>query len=347
MKEFDVRLNSESQFRIDGVAYEGVNYLKKYMKNIPQSVIEKDYGCGDPTQGIKAGDVVLDLGSGAGKMCYLIAQQVGSNGKVFGLDSATEMISFANRHKEEFVRTVGYDNVEFVYGAIEKFDKALLEKISDADVEKGVLDVVVSNCVLNLISDDIKPELFKKIFECLKEGGRLSFSDIVCDEMVPAQLKENEELWNGCIAGAFHEEKLIDMLKGIGFQGIEILKMDEPRDIIENIEFRAITIQAFKPKSEKCYDHLQAVIYKGPFDRVNDDDGHEYVRGVRTAVCNKTFRVLKEAPYKDNFIFVEPRIEVEDKKKPFDCGRSVVRTPREQKNGGFVKTMTRKKSCCC
>src|SRR5438874_10938322 len=350
-----------------------VDYNADYLKVIPKEVIERDYGCGDPSKYLREGETVLDLGSGTGKICFIAAQIVGPRGKIIGIDMTDEMLEIARRNAPIVADRIGYANVEFRQGRIQ--DLALdLEKlnaelraraITDAAsflradelaeelrvkhplVGSDSVDVVVSNCVLNLVESTSKRRLFEEIFRVLKKGGRAVISDIVSDEEVPEHLQNDPELWSGCISGALTEEGFLKAFSDAGFYGIQILKRDEkPWQTVQGIEFRPVTIEAFKGKQGPCFERNQAVIYKGPFKEVLDDDNHRMERGKRYAVCDKTYNIYCKAPYSASFEFVEPvtPIPVEGA-KPFDCARTSLRHPKETK-GQDYKATTDASQCC-
>jgi len=350
-----------------------VEYDRRFLELIPDEVIEKDYGCGDPSRYLKPGETVLDLGSGTGKICFIAAQVVGAGGRVIGVDMTDDMLEVARRNAPVVAERLGFSNVEFRKGRIQ--DLALdLEKlhaslkdhpINSADaflaadlladelrathplVAEGSVDVVVSNCVLNLVEPRAKRQLFAEIFRVLRNGGRAVISDIVCDEVVPDHLQADARLWSGCISGAFPEEGFLKAFEEAGFFGIEVLKLDkEPWRTVEGIEFRSMTVQAFKGKQGPCFERNQAVIYKGPFKEVVDDDGHRLQRGQRHAVCDKTYSLYQQAPYAGSFEFIEPRTEIPlTAAKPFDCSRTAVRAPHETKGLGYQET-TGVSQCC-
>jgi len=209
------------------------------------------------------------------------------------------------------------------------------------------VDVVVSNCVLNLVEPRAKRQLFEEIFRVLRKGGRAVISDIVCDELVPEHLQSNPELWSGCISGALTEEGFLAAFEQAGFYGVEVLKFDAaPWRTVEGIEFRSITIQAYKGKQGPCFERNQAVIYKGPFKEVLDDDGHRMERGRRYAVCDKTYNLYRKAPYAAAFEFIEPLSSIPlESAAPFDCTRTSLRHPRETK--GMEYSATTDASQCC
>jgi len=351
-----------------------IDYESEYLKVIPQEVVERDYGCGDPSRYLREGETVLDLGSGTGKICFIAAQIVGPTGKVIGVDMTDEMLEVARRNAPIVAERIAYANVEFRKGRIQDLalDLELLDRqlksnpISDAAsflaadelaeelrvthplVAGDSIDVVVSNCVLNLIEPKSKRQLFDEIFRVLKKGGRAVISDIVSDEEVPEDLQNDPELWSGCVSGALTEEGFLAAFENAGFYGIQILKRDvHPWRTVQGIEFRSVTIEAFKGKQGECFERNQAVIYSGPFKEVLDDDNHRMERGKRYAVCDKTYNLYKKAPYRDSFDFVDPIVDVPlAEAKPFDCSRTSLRHPKETK-GQDCNATTEANSTCC
>jgi arsenite methyltransferase len=209
--------------------------------------------------------------------------------------------------------------------------------------------VVVSNCVLNLVGESEKPGLFAEIFRVLKKGGRAVISDIVADEDVPQHLKDNAELWSGCISGALTEDGFLRAFEEAGFYGIRILKRDErPWQTVDGIEFRSLTLEAFKGKQGPCLERMQAVLYLGPFKSVVDDDGHTLHRGERMAVCDKTFKLYTDplGPYAGQFAAVEPLEPIAlENARGFDCKAEARRSARETK--GLEYRATTDAGACC
>ncbi len=350
-----------------------VEYNQDLLKIIPQEVIEKDYGCGDPSRYVKPAETVLDLGSGTGKICFIAAQVVGEKGRVIGVDMTDDMLEVARRNAPIVAERLGYANVEFRKGRIqdlaldlEKLDAELIRRpITSAAsflaanelatelrfthplVETESVDVVVSNCVLNLVEPQDKRQLFQEIFRVLRKGGRAVISDIVSDEDVPDVMQQDPTLWSGCISGALREDLFLKAFEDAGFYGIRLLKRDaQPWQTVEGIEFRSVTVEAFKGKQGECFELNQAVIYRGPFREVLDDDGHHLRRGDRVAVCDKTFQLYQQAPYAEFFEFIEPRVPVKpEEAKPYDCGRTKLRHPRETKGRAYHAT-TEASKCC-
>jgi SAM-dependent methyltransferase len=216
------------------------------------------------------------------------------------------------------------------------------------------VDVVVSNCVLNLVENGQKRQMFEEIYRVLKDGGRAVISDIVSDEPVPVEMQKDADLWSGCISGALTEKGFLEAFEGAGFHGIRILERAvEPWRTVKGIEFRSLTVEAFKGKEGPCLERLQAVIYKGPFKEVLDDDDHRIVRGERYAVCDKTYRLFQQEPYRGVFEFVEPLEEIpRDEAGTFDCSRNSTRHPRETKGKDYSVTTEKDTTCsgpngCC
>lgn len=357
-----------------------VEYDPRYLAAIPEEVLERDYGCGDPSRHLREGETVLDLGSGTGKICFIAAQVVGPAGRVIGVDMTGEMLAVARRNAPLVAARLGYSNVEFRRGRIQDLaldvdlldealarepvmsSEALLRAAALADelrltrplIAEGSIDVVVSNCVLNLVDGQEKPRLFQDIYRVLRNGGRAVISDIVSDEPVPLAMQQDPELWSGCISGAMTETGFLEAFEAAGFHGIRILERQrEPWRTVDGIELRSVTVEAFKGKEGVCLERLQAVLYKGPFREVLDDDGHRMKRGERYAVCDKTFRLYQQEPYRSQFEFIEPLEEVPlETAQPFDCSRTGPRHPRESKGQDYQVTTETQSSCapgagCC
>ena len=357
-----------------------VDYDGQYLKIIPEEVIERDYGCGDPSRSLREGETVLDLGSGTGKVCFIAAQIVGPKGKVIGVDMTDEMLEVARRNAPIVAERIGYANVEFCKGRIQDLalDLELLDRelksgpITDAGsflaadelagelrvkrplVGSDSIDVVVSSCVLNLVEPKSKRQLFDEMFRVLKKGGRAVICDIVSDEEVPQEMQNDPDLWSGCISGALTEDSFLAAFENAGFYGIQILKRAvQPWRTVQGIEFRSVTIEAFNGKQGECFERNQAVIYRGPFKEVLDDDNHRLERGRRYAVCDKTYNLYKKAPYREFFEFVDPLVDLPlADAKPFDCSRTALRHPKETKGQDYDVTTEAESKCrdggsCC
>jgi arsenite methyltransferase len=351
-----------------------VDYEPRYLEMIPKEILERDYGCGDPTPYVRPGETVLDLGSGAGKLCYIAAQVVGAHGWVIGVDCNREMLSLARGFQDTVAERLGYSNVSFRCGMIQDLRLDLDELAAELAgrpvhdqwswlelrtleerlrrerplVPDASVDVVISNCVLNLVWPKDRAQLFAEMFRVLKRGGRAAISDIVADEDVPEHMQQDPELWSGCISGAYREDLFLEAFEETGFHGMEIAqRAANPWRTVEGIEFRSVTVLAYKGKQGPCLERNQAVVYQGPFKKVEDDDGHAFHRGERTAVCDKTFHLLQREPYIGMFEPIEPIEQVPlEQATTFDCGRQARRDPRETKGRDYQATTEAQGDCC-
>jgi len=352
-----------------------VDYDASLLAVLPEEIVDRDYGCGDPSRFVREGDVVVDLGSGAGKICYMASQLVGPRGRVIGVDATDEMLALAREHQASVGDRIGWHNVEFRRGPVQDLalahdalgawladdpvaDVAGLEALERRRAEfrreapmvaDGSVDVVLSNCVLNLVDPADKPRMFAEIHRVLKRGGRAAISDIVSDEDVPEEMQRDPELWSGCISGAMREDRFLEAFAEAGLHGVEVVSyQSEPWAIVNGIEFRSMTVLAHKGKEGPCDDHREAVIYKGPWKKVVDDDGHTLARGVRTAVCRKKSEIYTREPYASQFIAVPPLLEVEAADaEPIDCRRNALRSPAETKRGVVRAEVAPGTGACC
>jgi ubiquinone/menaquinone biosynthesis C-methylase UbiE len=193
-------------------------------KNLDGYVAEADLalGCGLPTQyaGIKKGATVVDLGSGAGNDVFVARSLVGEAGRVIGIDMTEEMINKANENKAK----LGFDNIEFRLGDIENMP-----------IDDNETDVVISNCVINLVPD--KQMAFSEIFRILKSGGHFCISDVVIQGKLPATLQNSAEMYAGCVAGALQKDEYLNIINQTGFRDVEVKTsktIELPDDVLED-----------------------------------------------------------------------------------------------------------------
>jgi SAM-dependent methyltransferase len=194
-------------------------YPADLLATLPDGESTVSYGCGDPISlaSLQPGQTVLDLGSGAGLDCFFAAKKVGETGRVIGVDMTPEMIERARSS----AKRLNIQNVEFRQGYLE-----------DLPVESSIVDVIISNCVINLSPD--KAKVFREAFRVLKPGGKLAVSDIVTDGPLPEAIKKSLSAWAGCVAGAVESEEYIAMMKSVGFTDISIVPVYFDKETVDS-----------------------------------------------------------------------------------------------------------------
>ncbi len=192
--------------------------------SMPEEVIQTTLGCGTPLElaAIQPGETVLDLGSGGGLDCFYAAKLAGPTGHVIGVDMTPDMLALANRNKEK----VGVENVEFRQGYLEALP-----------VEDNTVDVIISNCVINLSPD--KDQVFREAFRVSKPGGRVAFSDEVARIEIPAGLRKNMDSWAACVAGAIGSDEYAAKMRAAGFVDVEVHGTPGPLDLVYSAKFTA------------------------------------------------------------------------------------------------------------
>lgn len=283
------------------------DWLKPLLAKLHPQVTERYYGCGLVAPAVLEGARVLDLGSGSGRDCYLLAQLVGSQGQVVGVDMTPEQLAVANAHLHYHAEQFGFANVEFRQGYIENLDALGL---SDAS-----FDVIVSNCVINLSPD--KDSVLREAYRLLKKGGELYFSDIYADRRLPAALREDELLYGECLGGALYWNDFHNLAKRHGFADPRLVE-DRPIAISDpklaaklgTTRFYSATYRLFKldDLEPACEDHGQAVIYHGgiaaaPHSFVLDKH-HQIETGKVFPVCGNTYRMLHDSRFAPYFSFI-------------------------------------------
>jgi SAM-dependent methyltransferase len=203
-----------------------IGYTAEELGDLPEHTLSASAGCGNPTAlaALKEGEVVLDLGSGGGIDVFLASKKVGPSGRAIGVDMTQEMIDLARKSAAK----MGVENVEFRLGEIE-----------DLPVDNESVDVIISNCVINLSPD--KDRVFREAYRVLNPGGRITVSDIVTDGPLPEEIRENPDQWASCIAGALDQRDYIDKISKAGFQNVKVLSR-KGFDIAYSVE-----IEAHKP----------------------------------------------------------------------------------------------------
>lgn len=284
-------------------------WLKPMLARIHPDVLSRYYGCGLVCPPFLEGCRVLDLGCGAGRDVFLLAQLVGEAGRVVGVDMTEEQLAVANRHREEHRRRFRYtrDNVSFVQGYIEKLDELALEE--------GTFDVIVSNCVLNLSAD--KEAVLRGVFSLLKAGGEFYFSDVYADRRVPETARNDPTLYGECLGGALYWNDFLSLARRRGFADPRLVS-DRPIGITDaelasrvgNVRFHSATYRLFKLDGLEpaCEDYGQAVIYRGTIlhheQRFILDKHHDIETGRVFPVCGNTWRMLQETRFREHFDFI-------------------------------------------
>jgi 7,8-dihydro-6-hydroxymethylpterin dimethyltransferase len=270
-------------------------YDETSVSHIPQDVLDRFYGCGSPMArgGISEGEVVVDLGSGAGIDVFIAAKLVGPSGKAIGVDMTERMLAVARENQPRVAAALGYDAADFREGFLEAIP-----------VETGSVDLVTSNCVINLSPD--KPRVFSEMWRVLKDHGRIVVSDIVSERQVPPRLRVNPRLWGECISGALTQEEFLAELERGGFYGLEILSRTFWKEV-EGEPFFSVTVRGWKfEKTSGCLFKGHRAVYLGPGKAFVDEEGHLFPRNEPYEICTDTAAKLARPPYAGAFAILEP-----------------------------------------
>ncbi len=282
--------------------------LKRILSNIHDEVLTRYYGCGLVTPELLKGCHVLDLGCGAGRDCYAIAQMVGEQGSVTGVDMTDEQLAIANEHVDYHRQKFGFNQPNTT------FLKGYIEKLNELDIADSSIDVVVSNCVINLSPD--KNAVLKEIFRILKPGGEIYFSDIYADKRVPANLREDPLLYGECLSGALYWNDFENLARTVGFTesrlvSSRVITVDNEQlaNRLEDINFTSATYRLFKATQLEAdaQDYGQSVIYLGSISQheqcFNLDQSTVFNAGQKVKVSGNTFRTLKQSRFSEHFDF--------------------------------------------
>ncbi len=287
--------------------------MLSYLSNVHSDVKAKYYGCGFVAPALLEGLHVLDLGCGAGRDCYLLAQMVGEAGSVTGVDMTSNMLDVAKATSEWHRDRFGYSksNTAFELGYIER-----LGELPGLQNKHGSFDCIVSNCVVNLSPD--KPSVFRSAHQMLKMGGELYFSDVYCSRRVPAALRSDPVLWGECLSGALYWNDFLRMARDCGFGDPRLVEWSPVT--VQNVEleaklagydFYSATYRLWKlpPNAleSDCEDYGQAVVYKGTIPNEAHacclDAHHLFVTGKVSLVCGNTYNMLHDTRYAPHFDF--------------------------------------------
>jgi arsenite methyltransferase len=282
--------------------------VKRILSNIHDEVMTRYYGCGLVTPELLTGCDVLDLGCGAGRDCYAIAQMVGEHGSVTGVDMTDEQLAVANRHVEYHREKFGYEkaNTQFLKGYIEKLDEL---NISDNSIA-----VVISNCVINLSPD--KHAVLREIFRILKPGGEIYFSDVYADKRVPSHLQKDPLLYGECLSGALYWNDFENLAKTVGFVEPRLVNSraitidnDELATRLGDVRFTSATYRLFKTTDLEtdAQNYDQAVTYLGTIEnheaQWDFDASTRFTAQEKTPVSGNTWRTLQQSRFSSHFSF--------------------------------------------
>jgi arsenite methyltransferase len=279
--------------------------LRSLAANVHAEVRDRFYGCGVPLPPALTGCVVLDLGCGSGRDCYLLSQLVGEQGRVIGLDMTGEQLAVARRHLGWHMNRFGYGqpNVHFIEGFI--------EDLGEAGIADDSVDVIVSNCVINLSPD--KGRVLSEMLRVLKPGGEFYFCDVFADRRIPRDLQDDPVLRGECLGGALYVEDFRRLLGAAGCADARMVNSSPVQLLDAEIErrlgfvkFRSITVRGFKlPFENRCEDYGQVAIYLGTIEGHPHafvfDDHHRFETGRPTTVCGNTADMLSATRYAAHF----------------------------------------------
>lgn len=283
-------------------------HIKKALSLIHDEVLTKYYGCGLTIPSQVEGLKILDLGCGSGRDVYIASKLVGAQGEVIGVDMTQEQLEVAQKHIDYHADAFGYDvsNVRFIKGNI--------DKLGELGLEENSLDLIISNCVINLVED--KQKVLSDAYRLLKPGGEMYFSDVYSDRRIPTELKSDQVLWGECLSGALYWNDFLKTARKAGFidpRAVESHEITvdniEVQQKVGDIQFFSATYRLFKIEGleEDCEDYGQAVAYKGTVDHTPYsfvlDDHHVFPQGKVMPVCGNTYKMLHDTRYKDHFSF--------------------------------------------
>ena len=282
--------------------------LKAILANIHDEVMSHYYGCGLVTPELLAGCHVLDLGCGAGRDCYAIAQMVGETGHVTGVDMTDEQLAIANQYIE-------YHREKFAYKkANTKFLKGYIEKLNELNIADNSVDVVISNCVINLSPD--KSAVLKEVFRILKPGGEIYFSDVYANKRVPEHLVDDPLLYGECLSGALYWNDFENLAKSVGFVEPRLVNSraitidnDELATRLGDIHFTSATYRLFKAENLEltAQDYGQSVTYLGTISKheavLTLDQQTSLYAHQASKVSGNTWRTLKQSRFAEHFVF--------------------------------------------
>ncbi len=284
-------------------------YIKTILKNIELEILEKFYGCGSPIPTQLKGCTVLDLGCGSGRDVYIASALVGENGKSIGIDMTDEQLAVARKYTDTQMKRFGFKkcNVEF--------KKGYIEDLKEAGIADNSIDVVISNCVINLSPD--KRQVFKEIFRILKPGGEFYFADVFTNARVSQEFHDDALAYGECLGGAMYIEDFRRMLVSLGCLDYRVItkrkiNIEDPAIAQKagNVEFYSMTIRAFKLNDleDRCEDFGQVAYYLGTMEGCPNkfilDDHHVFITDKPMLVCGNTALMIGNTRFGKHFKIV-------------------------------------------
>lgn len=280
--------------------------MKEALGKINNEILSRFYGCGSPIPPAIEGKVILDLGCGTGRDVYVASQLVGPSGYVIGVDMTDEQLKVAQNNVDSQMLRFGYKKTDV------EFMKGYIENLATSGLRDNSVDVVISNCVINLSPE--KSSVFSEIFRVLKPGGEVYFSDVFSGRRVPEHLKDDPVLHGECLAGAMYIEDFRRLLRDLDCMDYRVveqrkLKIDNPEveAKIGMVDFYSKTIRAFKLDSleDICEDFGQSAVYLGTIPEFSHyfdlDDHHRFITGKPMLVCGNTAAMLQDTRFTDHF----------------------------------------------
>lgn len=298
-----------------------VCYSEDLISHIPEELRFRGYGCGSPVMDadITKGEHIVDLGSGRGIECFIASRLTGSKGKVTGIDMLDPMLKIAEKGRKAVSEKLGYSNIEFLKGYLEHMP-----------LENDCVDLILSNCVLNLSTD--KRSTFKEIFRVLNPGGRITVSDVVCENEPGPEIRNNDKLHGECIAGALTIKNLNGLLYESGFENFKIIKRFPYREVGGH-QFYSLTFSAFKPEKSANV----KVLYRGPLPSIRTAEGKILFAGKTTLLPES------EAARLGDQIFV---IDEHDNVANLDIGASCCCSTATDFDNPVPTAKTESSGCC-
>ena len=319
------------------------DYDPAHYQHVTSEVLARRYGCESPIPEALTGKTLVDLGSGAGADCFIAAKLVGPEGQVIGVDMTDELLTIARQNIDPIMQNLSYatPNIRFEKGHIEKLP-----------LEDNSVDVVISNCVINLSPN--KQDIFNEIWRVLKPGGEFYISDIVSDRRIDGSFNSDPRLHSECYTGAAYIRDLDRIVKRAGFLSPRILKRRLLSEVIDGVQFESIIVRGFKLDLEESEeDYGQVALYRGTIEGMRGgyqlDMGCHFPSGVAVRVSKNCADILKGSRYSEHFVVSEPMMHLgefaEEVEAVYDESTAAAQSNIEPAN--LESSLVVKTSGCC